>query len=311
MSFHHDGQIAHTHEAAAALLAAYGITSFEYTIAPSGIENTTFIIKTPSDQFALRVYRAGKKRAAITRELAFMNALRDQGLPVPAVQSTKDGSGIAQATHDATTWFAILQSHMPGEHPDAYNAVLMKDMARLQARIHMLGATFAETGPRHHSLTRLTETQFLSHVPFDTIHFPDFREFLQRAKDYNISIDPHLPYGYSHFDFDRGNILVNADHEVSGVLDFDDVLYGPFAVCLGYTLYDILERTGDEQNLQRYITDYQQERVLSANEKAWLPIAMLFRHYVLSSLRVLNGKTEPAAVQHYLALEKQLIGLEL
>lgn len=311
MSFHNDGQIAHTHEAVATVLAAYGIEDFTYTVAPGGIENTTFVVVSDEQRYALRVYRASKNRRLAMQEVAFMEVLRSKGLPVPEIHLTVSGQALAHVSFDGSGWYALLQSFMPGKHPEKYDDRLLAQLAVLQARMHGAGAVFAETEGRHNrTLTRLSETQFIKHMALETLHPSDLREFLQRAKDYSISIDPALPCGYSHFDFDAGNVLVSEDQTVSGILDFDDLMYAPFAICLGYTLYDILETTNNEAFVHQYIALYEQERKLTANERAWLPIAMLFRHYVLSSLGVLNGKTQPAAVQRYRLLEKQLMTIE-
>jgi len=312
MSFHNDGQIGHSHDAVKAILRAYGISEFTFSVADSGIENTTFIVVTPQEQYALRVYRHSKKQdGEIERELAFMDALRAQGMPIPVVLPNTKGEQISTVSFDDKTWEALLCEYVEGVHPTAYTETLICRMADLQAQMHSLGAAFdSDNAPTRH-LKHLAEAEFVKRIDIARLRSTDLQQLIERISDYQISIDPALPYGYSHFDFDAGNILVDARGELSAILDFDDLQYGPLVVCLGYTLYDILQETSSVELVRAYIARYNKTRKLTPNELAWLPITMLFRHYVMVALRVLNDRTDPYDVQKYLALEKQLMTLDL
>ena len=112
--------------------------------------------------------------------------------------------------------------------------------------------------------------------------------------------------GYSHFDFDLGNILVDEHDQLSAILDFDDLQYAPLVICLGYTLWSVLYETNDKNALTSYLTEYQKARTLSTLELEYLPKIMLFRHYVITTLKILNGHVAKADVQKYKALEQSL-----
>lgn len=81
MGFHNDGQFPTSDTSLSSILSHYGIEDFSFTVATSGIENTTCIIKTPKQKYALRVYRQAKKPlAAIDCELVFMGKLLHKSL---------------------------------------------------------------------------------------------------------------------------------------------------------------------------------------------------------------------------------------
>lgn len=77
MSFHNDGQFPVSHKSLAGILSQYGIEDFAYSVATSGIENTTCIIEVSNKQYALRIYRQAKKCIAKTISSKFKGILEN------------------------------------------------------------------------------------------------------------------------------------------------------------------------------------------------------------------------------------------
>ena len=80
----------------------------------------------------------------------------------------------------------------------------------------------------------------------------------------------------------------------------------PFVVCLAYTMWHIQSESGSDAT-QQYLADYEAIRQLSDLERKFLKPIMLFRHYMISSLKVLNKHTSPNDIRKYLTTEEQLL----
>lgn len=309
MSFHNDGQFPISHESLADILRQYDIASFTYVYATGGIENTTCFIKTPSQRYALRVYRYAKKpTAAMMREMQYMDVLREHGLPIPQVYSNNAGRSITTVHVDGAEWQAILMEYMHGTHPVSYSPNLLRHMAQVQASMHTIGAGMP--GGRI-TLTELVEGEFVKRLDMSTISGQRARRYIERISSYAVQLGPTLPCGYSHFDFDMGNILVGSHNKLVAILDFDDLQYAPLVICLAYTLWSILFETGDMAHVEQYLAVYQQYRNLTPLERAYLPRIMLFRHYVITALKMLNGHTQAADITRYESLEQLIRDVSL
>jgi len=313
MSFHNDGQFPTSQESLSTILSNYGIQDFSYSVATSGIENTTCVIETPKRKYALRIYRQAKKPIdAIKHELAFMDMLRRQGLPVPGVYVNQTQQAITQVDMDGKQWEALLMECMSGDHPSSYTTSLLSQMAQAQATMHESGTLINKS---HHDLpepTSLVEGEFVRHIDRNSIsNNARLLKYIERIAKYEVTLDANLPRGFSHFDFDLGNILIDNNGNLSAILDFDDLQYAPFVVCLGYTLWSVLYETGDESIVAQYLAEYQKTRQLGSLEREYLPKIMLFRHYVITALKILNGHIAKDDVQNYEALGSQLIRINL
>lgn len=312
MSFQNDGQFPVSHESLAGILSRYNVEDFEYSVATSGIENTTCIIEVPGKKFALRVYRLAKKPlAAIEHEIMFMQELQDRGLPIPAVFLNKSKEVITQITLDGKKWEALLMEYMSGAHPKKYEIALLTQMAQAQATMHLMSVELIVPRGLQPELTELVEGEFVRRIDRSKITDGRLIKYIDRIADYTVKLPSELPCGYSHFDFDMGNILVDEQNNLLAILDFDDLQYAPLVICLGYTLWSILYETGNEELVVQYLAKYQKQRPLTKLEKEYLPKIVLFRHYVITALRILNGHVSSEDVEHYENLEKQIGGFDL
>lgn len=309
MSFHNGGQFPVSDESLGHVLSNYGIEGFSYRIATRGIENTTCIIEASKQKYALRIYRQAKKSlSAIEHELAFMDMLRKDDLPIPRKYVNQARQSITHCMVDGRQWHALLMEYMPGKHPGHYTQDLLGQMAQVQARIHLTGENIDYDGSTSR-LTHLVENEFMRHIDKNSITDKQLSAYTERIAQYEIALDPDLPCGYSHFDFDLGNILVDHPNRLSAILDFDDLQYAPLVVCLGYTLWNVLYETGNEDLVDQYVAEYQKTRPLNALEQNYLPKVMLFRHYVITALKILNGRIAKDDIQRYEDLESRLIRL--
>ena len=293
-------------QSVASLLRNYSLELKTYAAATSGIENTTLIASSDAGKCVVRIYRLGKKsKNEITVELDFMEHLLSGGVKVPRILHNTQGTSITEFEQRGAKWQAIVMDYIAGQHADIYTTKLLIGMAQTQARMHVLSSDYVAPADAAAEDDTLREQFFLPQIDVRTITDGSLRSFLQRATDYCVPLDTSLPRGLCHLDYDKDNIIANND-AIAAVLDFDDLAMAPFVVCLGYTLWHV-RRYGSKKMAELYIEEYEKIRQLSSLEKSYICKVMLFRHYMISDLKILNGHTNEQEVADYIALETELL----
>ena len=300
-----DNQFIPNRQSVARILEQYGLELKAYSAAASGIENITLIADTSKGKFVVRVYRQHKKGSTeIFRELDFMEYLRTHMVKVPMIITNTEGSRLASAQFGGKTWQIIVMEFVEGRHASIYTDALLADLASTQARMHILSSTYKDAYAGPELLTRLTENYFITQIPQTLITDDALPAFLDRAKAYELHLPPELPHGLCHLDYDSNNVLVK-DNTIAAVLDFDDLALAPFVVCLSYTLWHVYTHAG-ESAAQTYLRHYAAHRKLSDLELQYLAPTMLFRHYVLSAIAILSGRTSPEKIAAFIRHEAAL-----
>ncbi|MEI7522669.1 MAG: phosphotransferase [Candidatus Saccharibacteria bacterium] len=307
MAYKKTGQFIAQYETIALFLKQYSITNFTYSKAKKGIENTTLIINTNTKKYVLRIYRyAHKNDDEILLELGFMHELKLRSLPVPTIYSNIAGKLLTHESINGLDWQAILMEFCEGYHADTYTNGLIVDFATRQANMHIAGIDFASNNTTQQKITELVETEFIHLIPQKSLNEKGTKALIERAESFKVSMSLDLPYGYSHFDFDIENVLVDNSDHIKAILDFDDIRYGPLVMCLAYTLWQVLFSTDSPKMVQDYLKSYEKIRPLDANELMAIAPIMLFRHYVLASLTQIRNELIGEKLERYLKIEKFL-----
>lgn len=305
----HPGQFEGTHENLAQVLGLYGIFEFAFTFINEGIENSSFRIESEGKKYVLRVYRHGKKsESTILLELRFKNLLRENGIPVPIVYPTKENKELATLLSDGKEWNGILMEFVEGQsittHP---STELLAHLARLQAKMHLLGMEFAGSVLKHKESWPNLRDGLAHKIKNPSAHGKDVEAFIERVKEYRYPLSPDLPRGYNHLDLDfDGNVLTEGDCVV-GIVDFDDLQYSPVVADLGFTLWNILDDEGEDA-MQSYLKEYEKIRPLNVLEHEMLPHVIFFRNYTIGIVRLVlwDQDTPEADIKDILKLEKEI-----
>jgi Ser/Thr protein kinase RdoA (MazF antagonist) len=296
------------------ILARYNLPLTRFEQANSGIENLTLIVWSMRKRYVLRVYPQNKKSDAdILLELDFMSHLRKNGLPLPTIISSSDNQPFVICEFGNKKWQSVLMEHAQGAHLTAYTPAVLDDMATLQARMHNIGKQYAETHniPSGRSALRLRETYVTDDLLKNSAGDSYYRDFLQRVNSFVVELSDSLPKGISHFDYDIDNLLTK-DDRVTAILDFGDMECMPLVVCLGYTLWDVLfEQGGSLELVAHYLQKYQGVRQLNQSEKDVLLQTILFRHYVITTVRIYFGDFSHHDFDEAIQQEQYLRNLEL
>jgi Ser/Thr protein kinase RdoA (MazF antagonist) len=297
-----------------AILTRYNLSLTRFEQATSGIENLTLIVWSQRKRYVLRVYPQNKKSdAAILLELDFMSHLRKQGLPVPAIISSSNKQLLVLCEFGNKQWQSVLMEYAQGTHPEVYTPAVLDDMATLQARMHHIGIQYAETQniPCGRNVLRLRETYVTDDLIKNSAGDDYFQDFLDRVNAFVVELNDSLPTGMGHFDYDIDNVLTKDGH-VTAILDFGDMECMPLVVCLGYTLWDVLfEQGGSLESVARYLRKYQGVRQLNQSEKDILLQTILFRHYLITTVRIHFGSFDHDDFDKAIQQEQYLKNLQL
>jgi O-antigen/teichoic acid export membrane protein/glycosyltransferase involved in cell wall biosynthesis len=221
-----------------------------------GDRSATVIVSQGRDKYVLKVSHTQKRDLTHTsREVDFMEYLRDHGIPVPKVIPNAQGQLVSTVADETGTWSGVLMSYIEGSHPERLNNALITNMAELQGQIHQAGIRY-----------------MLDH--------PDIK--LTQTKSTLLPV----PKGLSHFDFYHSNIFVRGAKIVS-VIDFEGMRADSLVGCIGYTLTWLQEEHATKSDLETYIAAYQSVRKLQWLERLILRVALAVRGH---SLRLLALK---------------------
>lgn len=309
-----DDQIQVKRESIIKILNVYNILDFTFNQINEGIANTSFIIESDGKKYVLRVYAQNKRtNEDILFEVSFQDYLRSHDIPIPVIYPNKEGEELTVTEIDGKHWQSILMQFAEGksvtEHP---STTLIIELAQLQAKMHILGATFAEESNKPKkpwSELRDSLAVKLESIP---VKQEDALDFIKRVKEYSYRLNPELPHGYNHLDIDfDGNVLTHED-TVSAIVDFEDLEYSPMVVCLGYSLWNILDDEGIDA-MHLYLREYEKIRLLVPVEREALPHVIFFRNYVIGIVRLMlwEEDTPIEDIASLIELEKNIPTLSL
>ncbi len=296
-------------------LAQWGVSGCEPAIVKCR-ENAVFRVTAADGRDAvLRVHRYGYHTdEALRSELIWMEALRADGIDVPAVIPTSAGALFATARIedvpeprqvDMLTWMAgatlgTIEDGLDPAIPDIRTA--FRGVGRLAARLH----NHAEAWPLPEGFVRHTWDRdgLVGPDPLwgrfwqaDDLS-PEQRRLIARARarareDLTAYGQPPRRYGLIHADFNLDNMLLDGDRVV--LLDFDDAGFGwhLFDLATVWTMFhgaDYFEamRAG-------VIEGYRRERDLPDEELARMPLFDLVRAF--SYLGWVHTRSDTASAQ--------------
>lgn len=303
-----DNQIALTQEALAIILSAYGIVDFAFEPIREGIANSSARIQSGGKKYVMRVYAQGKKDEDVIFEINFQDYLRGHGIPIPIIHPNNEGAELTIAEMGGKRWQAILMDFLEGKSVTVNpSSKLIAELANLQAQMHLLGMDFVKSTDRPKKLWADLHDSLASKVENTTVGGQEVRDVIERIKKYSYPLSADLPYGYNHLDIDFDGNVLTKDNRVNGIVDFEDLQYSPVIVCLGYSLWNILDDEGVEA-MRHYLAEYEKVRPLAPTEYEALPHVIFFRNYVMVVIRLLlwDENTPLNDITNLIQLEKEI-----
>jgi Ser/Thr protein kinase RdoA (MazF antagonist) len=177
--------------------------------------------------------------------------LHKRGIPVSMPLPMNDGRLVAliesnNKYHDVCAFEKATGTHCNVNNPKTWNADIMEDWGYCMGRMHHETKRFELSDKRYAretfdgcwnwSLDRVNES--ISQAP-------NIQKFAQELVSYLISLPrTRDTFGLIHNDFHQNNFFVN-NNKVH-VFDFDDSIYGYFALDIGIALNEVLAWSASE-----------------------------------------------------------------
>jgi Ser/Thr protein kinase RdoA (MazF antagonist) len=259
-------------------------------------ENTTYrVTATDGTSYALRVHRPGYHTLPeLESENAWTAGLAAAGVATPRPLVTRDGSGYATVPYgsDGDVRHVGMIEWLDGA---SFDAVLHEKRRDLVAIFGELGALLgrmhahAERWERPDGFVRhrLDVDGLLGDAPFWGPFWnvpelaPDEREVVL---DMRTRLGGYLTrygtgsdrFGLIHSDLLPPNVLVRDDGTVAAI-DFDDTAYGWYLYDIAVALFEIADDPQHEPHRTAFVARYRDERALTDDDLARLPIFVLVR----------------------------------
>lgn len=232
-----------------------------------GITNSNYFLNTEQGSYVLTVFEALTQEELpfyldLTRHLSTQNV----ACPTPIAQ--KNGELAARLAGKP----ACIVSRLKGNDTSYPTEKQCFSVGAMLAKMHLAGSSFQQqmSNPRYDQWWVQSSQQLLPLLEKeDAALLQDEIAFLAN------NTDTHLPKGIIHADLFKDNVLLDGD-DVAGFIDFYYACNGSFVYDLAIALND-WARTADhriDENLKNaFLQGYTSERVLSEEEKVYLPIA--------------------------------------
>lgn len=308
MKLNPNNQINLNKEVLTIILNEYVISDFTFEPIKEGIANSSAFIQSGNKKYVVRVYAQGKKDEDISFEINFQDYLREHQIPIPVIHKNSSGQKLTVVEIDGKRWQVILMDFIEGKSVTIKPSDnLIAELATMQAKMHLLGTEFAKLNPRPSHLWTDLHDGLAFRVENTSVGGQEVKDLIQRIKEYSYTLNLNLPYGYNHLDIDFDGNVLTQDNRVNGIVDFEDLKYSPIIVCLGYSLWNILDDEGLEAT-KHYLREYEKVRPLTSLEYEALPNVIFFRNYMMAIIRLLlwEENTPIEDIQGILKLEKEI-----
>ena len=298
--------VASFEEFALAALPAYGLDQGTRLTLLNVSENGTFRVDTADGHVSvLRIHRTGyHSREAILSELAWISALRDEGVvSTPAYLPALNGESVVTArTDDGRERYVVRFAWVEGQEPTEDRlAQDFEELGAITARLH------------HHAKSWQRPTGFTRFIwDYDTALGPDGHwgkwqdglgvgaeetrilgrcsELLRaRLTDYGKGPDR---FGLVHADMRLANLLVHGP--AVNVIDFDDCGLSWFMYDLGSSLSFIEHEPYVPELVDSWVRGYRTVATMTPEEEAELPTFIMLRRLLLVAWIGSHSETETA-----------------
>ncbi len=254
---------------------ATALLKWHWELQPTKVErldterDDSFHVTTADGEYVLKISHPGDDPHFIGMQSAAMRHVFEAGLPVQEMVPTTDGS-----THPVEhgrvmrllTWIPgdLLLAHWP--EPAALES-LGERLATLTSAL----ASFEH--PAAHR-TFAWDLRAIGELR-DLLHLAPTPSVEAAIDDLEAALAEYDAMGGQvvHGDFHPGNVVVSADGELTGILDFGDSLHAPRLLDLAIALAYFAPREGDAAAaVAPFIAGWERVLPLTAQERALLPV---------------------------------------
>jgi hydroxylysine kinase len=251
-------------------------------------------IETGEGGYVLKLANPAEAAEVTDFQIRALLHLEPAGLPVPRVVRTLEGGVEAQVPEGRLRLLTYLDGEML--HRAAPSGPLRRSVATMNARLTAALAGFAHPAACH-------ELQWdIQHAAKLAPLLPDVADELRplaesayrRFVDEALPLLPSLPRQVCHADLNPHNIVVSADHlEVTGVLDFGDMVETPRACDLGVAAAYQVDPEAPAESLADYVRAYTEVLPLTEREVRLIPVLTEARWLTTLCIASHRAKRQP------------------
>jgi homoserine kinase type II len=251
----------------------------------AGAVNSTYILRTESDDLVLTIFENGKSLAAANELGEFMALLDAAGILVPTYRITRSGTHATSIGEHRV----LLAQYIVAGRPEGSE----RTVTECEAVGNALGALHLAQASVRQPTTGIPQWrsgQFGStHIVVER-SAPDRHELVHQMRDVAASIPyDSLPRGLIHTDVFPGNVIFDADGRPH-LIDFDEMAVGPFIVDLCIAINSFCRRSlaVDGSLRDGMIRGYERARLLTGEEREHLPAVLVAAAFDIYCSRLLN-----------------------
>lgn len=251
-------------------------------------------IETGEGRYVLKLANPAEAAEVTDFQIKALLHLEPAGLPVPRVVRTLEGGAEARVPEGRLRLLTYLDGEML--YRAAPSAPLRRSVAKMNARLTAALAGFAHQAAQHELQWDIQHAArlapLLPDVP-DELR-PLAESAFQRFVDDALSSLPNLPRQVCHADLNPHNIVVSADHsEVTGVLDFGDMVETPRACDLGVAAAYQVDPEAPAESLADYVRGYTEVLQLTEAEVRLIPVLTEARWLTTLCIASHRAKRQP------------------
>ena len=263
----------------------YGLISDSVESVGSGT-NKVFKVKTDKQNLYLRV--SPRRAGYISAEIHWLEHLKND-LRVPEPMLSKRGKAIERIRHEGKGYSVCVFSEVEGKYwdkndPAVWNEKAFYNWGKAIGKMHRLSKEY-----RPPLLLRRRKRFERNYNPLSNYRaVPKVQEKMAQIQA-EITMLPkdRDSYGLIHCDMHQLNFLIGNDD--IGVLDFDELQYGFFALDVGIALYHAIwsgipdDVSGTDRNsyalgmIENFMSGYKTENTLSSFWLGKIPLFMRYR----------------------------------
>jgi Ser/Thr protein kinase RdoA (MazF antagonist) len=294
---------------AAAAQARFGLSDAERRFLRRGQNSVYRLTATDGTPYALRIHPPGHGTdASVRSEMAWMESLRADGIPVPTPLPGIDGDVVQRVHAGGVSTVAVLISWAHGSPlADEDRPALWEELGTLMARVHEHGRRW--TRPAWFERPAWDARALAGHPPRWGLaeELPEWtageRALLLEARaelGRRLAALDRGPdrYGLIHGDLMFGNVLVDGAGDAT-LIDFDDSGDGWYAYELAVTLYPFEDDARLAERRDALVRGYRAVAPLDPAVLAELPTMLAARR--LATLGWMVPRAETAHVRRHRA----------
>ena len=251
-------------------------------------------IDTGAGRYVLKLANPAEAAEVTDFQIRALLHLEPAGLPVPRVVRTLEGGVEAQVPEGRLRLLTYLDGEML--HRAAPSGPLRRSVAAMNARLTAALAGFAHPAAQHELQWDIQHAAKLAPLLPDVTD--ELRPLAERAYrrfvDEALPLLPDLPRQVCHADLNPHNIVVSAHHlEVTGVLDFGDMVETPRACDLGVAAAYQVDPEAPSESLADYVRAYTEVLPLTKSELRLIPVLTEARWLTTLCIASHRAKRQP------------------